>query len=415
MHRLRGYCLLLLSGVLSGCAQAPVQPAPPKAPEVLVGLPLVREVTDYEIFTGRTEASKRVEIRSRVTGYLDKTHFQDGAQVKQGDLLFEIDPRLYQAELTRAEASLVQANAHLARLQRDYDRLQSLVNQKAVSREEFDKVAGERAEAEAAVRVAQANLEVARLNLQYTEIRAPFAGHISRQMVDPGNLVKADETVLTTLVASEPMYVYFDVDERTLLRKLLQEGKLDAAQQKRVPIAIGLADEEGFPHAGVVNFVDNRVDPSTGSLWLRGEFTAASRPIRPGIFVRVRLPLGEPYKAVMVAEQALATDQGQRYLYVVDDKNKVSYRAVKVGRLLDGLRVVHEGLRPDEKVVVTGLQRVRPNVEIVPKQVDMAERVARARGEEPATAGTPAPASAPPKPTTSAPARPAPARTEAGS
>jgi RND family efflux transporter MFP subunit len=363
-------------------------------PEVLVGLPLVREVTDYETFTGRTEASERAEIRSRVTGYLEKTYFTEGAAVQQGQVLFLIDPRPYDAELTRAKASLAQAQARFTRLQRDYERFQPLVNTKAVSREEFDKIIGDRDEAQAAVGVAEANVKLAQLNLTYTEIRAPFSGLMSRQMVDPGNLVKADETVLSTLVATDPMYVYFDVDERTLLGRLLKEERLEAAQRDRIPIEIGLADEESFPHAGVINFVDNRVDPNTGSMWLRGEFVNPARAIKPGIFVRVRLPLGKPYQAVIVAEQALGTDQGQRFLYVVDAQNKAAYRAVKVGQLSEGLRVVREGLNPGEKVVVSGLQRVRAGAEIVPKLVDMMSRVAASPGsvEPPRSAAEGSPA-----------------------
>lgn len=381
MYRRACCAMLPFLLLLAGCTKAPPGPAATRPPEVLVGLPLVREVTDFEVFTGRTESSRRVDIRARATGYLDQAPFSEGAQVKEGDLLFAIDPRPYRAELVRAEATLNQARATLNRSERDYERAQTLFARQAISREEFDKMISGRDETKAAVGVAEANVELARLNLQYTEVRAPFTGLISRRQVDPGNLVRADETILTTLVAQEPMYAYFDVDERTLLRQLLREGRLESASQDHVAVQIGLSDEDGFPHAGVVNFVDNRVDPNTGTMWMRAEFTHTKRPIKPGIFVRVRFPLGQPYLAVLVAEQALGSDQGQRFLFVIDETNKASYRQVKIGRLHDGLRVIQDGLKPGERVVVTGLQRVRAGTEVTPKVVDMMTRVVKAKPE----------------------------------
>ena len=378
--------LFLLLLAAAGCARSQPQAPPPKPPEVLVGLPVVRDVTDYEVFTGRVESASRADLRARVTGNLEKSLFKEGALVNEGDLLFVIDPKPYQAELARAEAGLTQSRAHRDRLDKDYERAQAVYNRQALSREELDKVGGDRDEARAAVGVAESNVKLARLNLQYTEVRAPFTGRVSRRFVDPGNLVKADDTILTTLVADAPMYAYFDVDERTLLRQLLREGRLESASQDRVPVEIGLSDEDGFPHAGVVNFVDNRVDPNTGTMWLRAEFVSAKRPIKPGIYVRVRFPLGGPYPAVLVAEQALGTDQGQKIVFVVDGKNVAARRAVKVGKLHDGLRVIKEGLSPEEKVVVTGLQRVRSGAEVAPKPVEMAGRLAKAKAEEEAPA-----------------------------
>jgi RND family efflux transporter MFP subunit len=359
----------------------------------MVGLPLTREVTDYEVFTGRVESSERVEIRARVTGYLEQVNFRDGALVGEGDPLFVIDPRPANAELARAEAALAQAQARHDRMEKDVSRAQALFSRQAGSREELDRLSGERDEARAAIGVAQSNVELAKLTVRFTEVRAPFAGRVGRRLVDPGNLVKADETVLTTLVALEPLYIYFDVDERTLLRQLLREGRLEAARQERLPIRIGLSDEDGYPHEGVVNFVDNRVDPSTGTLWMRGEFVKAARPIQPGVFGRVRFPLGEPFRALVVAEQALGTDQGQKFVYVVNEQNRAEYRPVKVGRLHDGLRVIRDGLKPGERVVVSGLQRVRPNAEVAPKAVEMESLVVRSRAEDgPSGAPTAAPA-----------------------
>jgi RND family efflux transporter MFP subunit len=362
-----------------GCGGEQVRKDPPP-PEVLVSRPLSRAVSDYEIFTGRTESSQRVELRSRITGYLEKTYFQEGELVEENAVLFLIDPKPYQAEMARAEASLAQAKAHLRRLEGDFDRAQSLLNRQAIGREEYEKLRGERDEAKAGVGVAEAVVKLAQNSLHYTEIRAPFRGRISRRMVDPGNLVKADETLLTVLVAEEPIYAYFDVDERTFLRQLLRGGRLDSTLSERVPVQFGLADETGFPHPAVVNFVDNRLESGTGSLWLRAQFLDPQLAIRPGMFIRVKFPLGSPYKATVIAEQALGTDQGQKFVYVVNHQNRIEYRPVQAGRLQDdGMRVIAEGLKPDERIVVTGLQRVRAGAVVTPKAVEMESATAVAR------------------------------------
>jgi RND family efflux transporter MFP subunit len=351
------------------------QPAgpPPEPPEVLVSLPIVREVTDYADFPGRTEAVNAIEVRARVTGYLDKVNFKEGSDVKQGDLLFEIDPRPYQAELNRAEANVVQAQARFSRLEADYQRAQGLLPGQRISREEFDRIAGDRAEANAAIAVAKASRDLASLNLSYTKVEAPISGRISRRYIDPGNLVKADDTVLTSIVSLDPIYAYFDLDERSTLRaqRLIREGKVKWSPDADLPVFLGLADEEGFPQRGTINFADNRVDPDTGTWRLRGLFANPDHTLSPGLFVRMHLPIGEPYQAILVSEQALGTDQGQKFVYVVDEAGKADYRRVQVGRPHDGLRVITDGLTRREKVVVSGLQRVRPGVEVKPKMVDV--------------------------------------------
>jgi RND family efflux transporter MFP subunit len=327
-------------------------------------------VTDFEVFTGRTEAANRVELRSQVKGVLETAYFQDGDTVQKGDLLFLIDPKPFKAELARAEASMALALAHQKRLEGDFDRAQALIGRQAISREEYEKLRGDKDEAQAATKVAESNVEIARLNLKYTEIRAPFGGRISRRLVDPGNLVKPDETLLTVLVSEDVMYAYFDVDERTLLRQMLGKGN-EPASGVRTPVAIGLADEDGFPHLGMVNFVDNRLDPGTGSMWMRAHFIQPKRPVKMGMFIRVRFPLGQPYQAILIPELALGTDQGQKFVYVVDAQGKVEYRQIKAGRLQeDGMRVILEGLKVDEQVVVAGLQRVRAGATVSPKRVE---------------------------------------------
>jgi RND family efflux transporter MFP subunit len=365
---------VLLCPAFIGCGPSQAQPTQAQqAPEVLVSLPVSREVTDYVDFPGRTEAVNSIEVRARVTGYLDKVHFQEGADVKQGDLLFEIDPRTYQAELARADATLAQTQAHLARMEADAQRAAELLPGRRISREEFDRMIGDRKEASAAVGVAKANRDLAQLNLDFTKVCAPLSGRISRRYIDPGNLVKADETALTTIVSLDPIYAYFDADERTTLQlqRLIRQGKIRWSPGTELPVFLGLADEDGFPKQGTINFADNRVDPDTGTWRLRGLFQNADHSLSPGLFVRMRAPIGKSYRATLVSEEALGTDQGQKFVFVVDDKNKVEYRRIKVGRLHDGLRVITEGVSPKERVVVSGLQRVRPGIEVMPKLVDM--------------------------------------------
>ncbi len=365
---------LLLCCPAVGCGPAPAQPSSaPPAPEVLVSLPVSREVADYVDFPGRIEAVNSIEVRARVTGYLDKVYFQEGAEVKQGDLLFEIDPRPYKAELARTEGNIVQSEGRLRRMEAEHQRATSLLPKGNISREDFDRIAGDRTEARGALAVAKANRDMAELNVGFTQVRAPLSGRISRRYIDPGNLVKADETPLTTIVSLDPIYAYFDADERTTLRlqRLVRAQKIKWSLKAGVPVTLGLADEEGFPRQGTITFADNRLDPDTGTWRLRGQFANTDFALSPGLFVRLRAPIGEPYPAILVSEQALGTDQGQKFVYVVNDKSQVEYRRVKVGSLHGGLRVITENLKPKEKIVVSGLQRVRPDMEVSPTLVEM--------------------------------------------
>jgi RND family efflux transporter MFP subunit len=372
--------ILALSLGLAGCARAP-SAAPQAAPTVVsVSHPVEREITNYADFTGRLEAVFSVEIRARVTGYLGQVFFKDGDEVKEGALLFEIDPRLYKADLDRIESTLAQQEAHSKRLEADYQRAAALYARASVSREEFDRYSGDRAESIASVGVARASRDYVKLNFEFTKVRAPISGLLSRRMVDPGNMVQADTTPLTTIVSLDPMYLYFDIDERTVLkvRGLVREGKLPSRDQGAVaPILAALADEEGFPHKGVINFNDNKVNPKTGTLRVRGVIEnpvvkgKSFRQLSPGLFARVRLPLSEPHRALLVSERAIDTDQGQKILYVVDDKNMVDSRPVRLGKIHDGLRAIEDGLKPGERVIVVGLQQVRPGAVVEPKLVDM--------------------------------------------
>jgi RND family efflux transporter MFP subunit len=369
--------LLAIGTAIVGCTRSP-QPAPtvqaaappPKAVDVLVDMPTTDKITDYEDFTGRTVPLRYIEIRARVTGYLEKINFkkQEGQDVEKGTVLYEIDARPYEAEVARARADLLQAEAHRKRLDLDYRRASKLVETNTVTREQFDLAAGQRAEGQAAVEISKANLKTALLNLSFTKVMAPISGRVSRTQIDAGNVVKQDDTLLTTIVAVDPIYAYFEIDERTLLRirRYAQEAR-EAEGVDAVPITIGLDDEEGFPHTGEIDFLDNRVDVGTGTLQIRGIFKNPTRVLTPGMYVRVRLPIGKPYDAVLVAEEAVGTDQDKKFVYVVDQENKAQYRRIQVGRLLNGRRVVLKGLSEGERVVVSGLQRVRPGSEVQPK------------------------------------------------
>jgi len=401
MERRRVSLVIALGcAMLGGCQHETPKLAPTKPPVVMVGQPVTKEVSDYEDFTGRSDAVFSVEVRARVTGYLDKVLFEDGSEVKEGDVLFQIDPRPYEAALAAAEATVVQSEAHGKRLEADHRRASNLFTRGAISREEVDRIAGDYAEASAAVGIARAQRDLAKLNLQFTKVTAPIGGRTSRRLVDPGNLIQADTTSLTSIVSLDPMYVYFDVDERTMLRirRLIREGRMKSRTEAEVPVLVGLSDEEGFPHRGLINFSDNRVDPSTGTLRVRGVLDnpkpehGANRPISPGLFMRVRLPLGPPHQSLLVPEQALGTDQGKKFLYVVNDKDEVVYRPVSVGSLNEGLRVIEQGLAPGERFVVSGLQRVRPGIKVEPKSIEGSMHASTAAPAPPAPSNGPAPA-----------------------
>lgn len=367
--------LALGCGLLAGCGKSQAQQGPPQMPppEVQVSLPVVREVTDYQDFPGRLAAVNSIEVRARVTGYLTKIHFKEGADVEKGDLLFEIDPRPYEAELARAEGNVQQAQGKLTRVELEYERAKSLSAKNAISKDEFDRVTGDRSEALGMLAVAKAARDMATLNLSFTKVTASIAGRISSRAIDPGNLVKADETTVTVLVSTNPIYAYFDLDERTLLRlkRLIGDGKIEWSVDGGLPVLMGLADEDGFLHEGTINFADNRVDPDSGTWRLRGRFDNSDELLSPGMFVRIRLPIGKPYEAILVAEEALGTDQGQKFVYVVNEANKVEYRRIKIGRLHSGLRVIQDGLTTGEKIIVSGLQRARPGIEVTPEVAPM--------------------------------------------
>jgi RND family efflux transporter MFP subunit len=362
--------------VAAGCSRAPAQAPPPPPNNVTVSYPLDRGVADYVEFTGQTAAVKTVELRARVWGYLESLHFTEGAMVNQGDLLVQIDPKPYKALVDQAKGKIAQDNAQLKHNEATFRRYDKLRANGAATQEDLDRVLADRDAMKATLATDTADLEAKQLDLDYTTIRSPIKGRVSRFEVTEGNVVQSGQnggTLLTTIVSVDPMYVYFDIDERTLLtvRRLIRSGSMKNVQETAFPIAIGLADEDNFPHHGVVNFLDNRVDPGTGTLRCRGIFENHDGFLSPGLFVRCHLPLGDPTRRLMVAEQALASDQEQKFVYVVNDANEVSYRPVQVGRLYDGLRVIEGGISKNDKVVVKGLQRVRPGAKVTAELVPM--------------------------------------------
>jgi multidrug efflux system membrane fusion protein len=333
------------------------------APLVPVSRPAVRKLADHVDCTGRTQAVASADLRARVSGYIDKVHFKDGAEVKRGQLLFEIDPRPYRAELDRAEAALALGETRLKRAEADLKRATALFAAKAIGRDEFDRAAAGRAQAAAAVPLARAERDTALLRLTYTRVLAPFDGRIGRPLVDVGNVVKADDTVLATLVAPGPMYVYFDLDERTVLR--FRRGK---PRLTGLAVAVGLAGEKDFPRRGVVDSADNRVDPRTGTLRLRAVLPNEDGLLLPGLFARVRLTTGEPYQALLVPERAVLTEKGEKFVLVVNGKDVVERRRVEVGPLHGDWRVVKTGLKAKDWVVLRDQHKLRPGMTVKPQQ-----------------------------------------------
>jgi RND family efflux transporter MFP subunit len=363
---------VVLVFMLAACQQQEGAPPPPP-PKVTVSQPVMRDVVEWDEYTGRLEAVESVEVRARVSGYLQSIHFTDGAIVKKGALLFVIDPRPYQAELNRAKATLEQAMARYERTQKDFARAEQLVKSRAISAEEVDTRATDQREARESVQAARAAVEAVRLNVEFTEVRAPISGRISRHLVSEGNLINggtAESTLLTTIVSLNPIYAYFEADERSYLKyaRLSRTGERPSSRDVRNPAYLALANETGFPHQGYIDFVDNRLDPNTGTMTGRAVFPNPDLMLTPGLFARVRITGSGQYQALLLPDEAFGTDQTQRFAFVVNDQNTVEYRQVELGPMSDGLRVVRNGLKQEDWVIVSGVQRVRTGAKVDPQQ-----------------------------------------------
>ncbi len=377
--------LLLVAVALTGCG-GPAKPAGPAAPAVTVVKALQKEVTEWDDYTGRLAAVDEVEVRAQVSGYLESIHFKDGQIVKKGDLLFVIDPRPYQAVLERSIAAEKQAEAGQALADANFKRTQELAKQKVVASQDLDDQRSKQLQAAAAVQVAQAEMKAAQLNLDFTRITAPVSGRIDRHLVSEGNLISggaATATLLTTIVSLDPIYAYFEADEQAYLKytRLDRSGERRSSRDVANPVKLALADEEGFPHQGRMNFVQNRVDVNTATIQGRAIFENPDLLLTPGQFVRLQLLGSPPHQAVLIPDEAILSDQSQKYVWVIGADNKSEYRKVKPGPLNGGLRVIREGLKPNERVVVLGLQSVHPGIVVAPEEKPIKDFVVGEAGD----------------------------------
>ncbi|MGE5257162.1 MAG: efflux RND transporter periplasmic adaptor subunit [Hyphomicrobiales bacterium] len=374
-----GPALAVLTAILvstAGCEQTENKFVPPPPPQVTVSRPEQRPVTDYLHLTGNTQAVDQVQLDARVEGFLTSIHFKDGDYVKKGDLLFLIEQDMYKAKVQQAEGQLAAAQAQLLRASQEYDRQLSLLKQNATAKSEVEKWKAERDAAEASIVETKANLELSRINLGYTRVTAPFDGRMDRHLVTPGNLVGASgPTALAIITRMDPIYAYFTLNERDLVRLAEKAREKGQASQgyKATPVFAGIEGGEGYPHEGRLDFISTSLDPNTGTLLLRAIFdnplsSGGAPRLVPGMFVRLRIPVDVREKALLVSERALGVDQGGRYVLVINDKDVVEQRSVKVGAQVNDMRVIEEGLMADDRVVVSGIQRARPGAKVTPVQ-----------------------------------------------
>ena len=379
-NRLRQHWLMALTvlaaATMSACARPAAQAAAPPLPQVTAAEVISRDITEWDEFTGRLEAVNTVAVRPRVSGYVAAVRFQEGAVVSRGDLLFELDARPFQAEVDRLRAELLRARATIRRATSELQRAERLAADNAISQEEHDRRDAFAQESEAQASAVEAAVRAAELSLEFTRVTAPIAGRVGRAIVTEGNLVSSgpgDGTLLTTVVSLDPIYASFDADEQTFLRygDLARAGKRASARQAGLPIRMALGGDQEFPREGKMNFLDNQVDPTTGTIGARAVFRNVDLSLTPGLFVRLRLPGTASYRGVLIQDRAVGTDLDKRFVFVVTPEHEIEYRAVTLGPIVDGLRVVRTGLSRGDLVVVNGLQRVRPGVKVDVASVPM--------------------------------------------
>ena len=378
--------------MVSACGRTPDAVQAPAAPKVTVAKVIEQPINEWDEFTGRLEAPETVEVRPRVSGQIDRVAFTEGAQVNKGDLLFQIDPRPFQAEVRRLEAQLQQAKATAIRSANEARRGERLRDSNAISAELAESRTSAAAEARAGVDAIQAQLDLARLNLSFTRVTSPISGRVSRADFTAGNIVTADVTPLTSVVSTDKVYAYFDADERVYLKytQLAREGQ----RGQSTPVYLGLTNETGNPHLGQMNFVDNQVNPRTGTIRGRAVFDNSDGQFTPGLYARLKLVGSAQYDAVLINDEAVGTDLGKKFVLVMDKDNKAAYRAVELGPKLEGLRIVRSGLGKDDRIVVKGLQRVRPGSPVTPEETQMASEqtlAALAQQRQALEASNPAP------------------------
>jgi len=368
--------------LLAGCQESQADAVAKLPPAIVVVSPPVEEaVVDYVDYTGRTDSAETVEIRARVTGFLNKVLFKDGEEVQKGQPLYEIDDREFRAALAAAKAQLATASANQIKATLDFQRADALKAKGAITAAQYDQATADKKDADAQVDGAQAKVDRAKLDVDFSKIAAPISGKINRTQITVGNLVDANKTVLTSIVSVDPIYVYFDADERTflILMQQVREGKLEDKKHQEIPVYLGLTTDKGYPYKGTIDFVENRVNPATGTIRTRGTFPNPKPPVgrrvlEPGLFARIRVPIGKPKPTLLVADRAIGTDQARKFVYVVNNENKVDFRLVQLGAMHDGLRAITEGLSAGERIIIDGLQRVRPGVIVAPTPGDMRSR-----------------------------------------
>ncbi|AOX63763.1 MULTISPECIES: efflux RND transporter periplasmic adaptor subunit [Stenotrophomonas] len=368
---------ILAAAVLTACSGSHAEEAGmPPPPSVSAAPVLVKQVSQWDDFSGRVEAVESVELRPRVSGYIDKVNYVEGQEVKKGDVLFTIDARSYRAELDRATAELNRARTQAQVSRSEADRARRLSDQQAISTETWEQRRAVSEQALAQVQAAQAAVDAARLNMEFTQVRAPINGRAGRAMVTAGNLVTAGDSasVLTTLVSLDKVHVYFDADEGTFLRyaQMARKGERPSERDSELPVKVGLSGENGFPHEGKVDFLDNQVTRSTGTIRVRALLDNADRAFTPGLFARVQLLGSGQFQAMLIDEKAVLTDQDRKFVYVVDKDNKAQRRDIELGRNADGLRIVEQGLKAGDRVIVDGVQKVfMPGMPVQAKAVAM--------------------------------------------
>ena len=364
--------MVLLITQLSGCDKGVAQNAPPPPPEVSAAPVLIKPVSQWDNFNGRVEAVQSVQLRPRVSGYIDSVNYREGDEVKKGQVLFTIDDRSYRAALEQAKAELARALSQASLARSESGRSEKLIGTQAISREAWEQRRSAASQAQADVLAAEAAVDMAQLNLDFTRVTAPIDGRASRAQITAGNLVTAGDSasVLTTLVSQQQMYVYFDVDENTFLnyQAMARQGQ----QRHALPVEIALVGEQGFPHQGKIDFTDNQLTASTGTIRMRALLDNQQRQFTPGLFARVRLPGSAQFEAVLIDDKAVLTDQDRKYVYVVDGEGKAQRRDIQPGAMVDGLRIVKSGLQSGDKVIIAGLQKVfMPGMPVTAQQVAM--------------------------------------------
>jgi RND family efflux transporter MFP subunit len=362
--------LAAVTVLYAGFGRSTASQPPPPPPSVTVSPVEQKEIVEWDEFTGRTEPVESVEVRPRVSGYIQRVQFQSGQSVTKGEVLFTIDPRWHQAEFDRRQAEAQRAKVQLENSRREADRTAQLLANKAISAEEGDARVAKFQEARAALLAAEAARDSAQLDLEYTQVRAPIDGRVSRALLTEGNYVSGAASLLTTLVSVDPVYVYADLDEETLLKfnALAQARRLETNGHGHIPVQLQLSDERDFAHQGHIESFDNRLDPNTGSILLRAVFPNHDGRIVPGLFARIRVPVSGRHPAVLVTERAIGTDQAQKYVLTLTRTNTVAYQPVKLGPVVEGKRIVRCGLEPGQQIVVNGLQRVRPGMPVTPHE-----------------------------------------------